>query len=123
MHLADGGGGRSAPPEFGQRKLKVEPHAIPQARAAFQRALDEFDAKIKPAVHDLPTRPWAADPISGETAKAFNEQTSDKALTALKTYRAQLVGVIEQLTMIEEQYRLIEGDNAAMWGKHLRDQD
>ncbi len=123
MHLADGGGSTSLPPEFGQRKLRVEPHAIPQARAAFQRALDEFDAKIKPAVHDLPTRPWAGDPISGETSKAFNEQTSEKALAALKFYRAQLVGVIDQLTMIEEQYRQVEGDNTAMWGKHLRDRD
>ncbi|MFD5828981.1 transcriptional regulator [Lentzea sp. NPDC060358] len=123
MHLADGGGGTSLPPEFGSRKLKVEPHAIPQARAAFQRALDEFDAKIKPAVHDLPTKPWAGDPISSETSKAFNEQTSEKALAALKFYRAQLVGVIDQLQMIEEQYRQVEGDNTAMWGKHLRDRD
>ncbi|HEX7302193.1 transcriptional regulator [Lentzea sp.] len=123
MQLADGGGSTSLPPEFGQRKLSVEPHAIPQARAAFQRALDEFDAKIKTAVHDLPTKPWAGDPISSETSKAFNEQTSDKALAALKVYREQLVGVIDQLKMIEEQYRQTEGDNTAMWGKHLRDRD
>ncbi len=123
MYLADGGGSTSLPPEFGQRSLKVEPHAIPQARAAFQRALDEFDAKIAPVAEDLPTRPWAEDPISSETSKAFNEQTSGKALAALKFYRAQLVGVIDQLKMIEEQYRQVEGDNTAMWGKHLRDRD
>ncbi|SDP83641.1 hypothetical protein SAMN05421507_11696 [Lentzea jiangxiensis] len=120
MYLADGGG-TTVPSEFGQRKLKVEPHAIPQARAAFQRALDEFDAKIKAAVHELPTRPWAADPISDETSKAFNEQTRGKALAALDAYREQLVGVIAQLKAIEEQYRQTEGDNEAMWGKHLRD--
>ncbi|NKE55860.1 transcriptional regulator [Lentzea sp. PSKA42] len=122
MYLADGGGS-SSPPEFGQRKLKVEPHAIPQTRAAFEHALDEFDAKITPVADDLPTRPWAGDPISSETSKAFNEQTSGKALAALKTYRQQLVGVIDQLKMIEEQYRQTEGDNEAMWGKHLRDRD
>lgn len=120
MHLVDGGGS-SSPPEFGQRKLKVDPSAIPQARAAFEHALSEFENKIQQAVHDLPTRPWAGDPISSETSKAFNEQTSEKALTALKTYKQQLVLVIEQLTKIEEQYRLTEGDNAALWGKHLRD--
>ncbi|MFJ8960471.1 transcriptional regulator [Lentzea sp. NPDC102401] len=123
MFLADGGGGASSPPEFGQRKLKVDPSAIPQARKAFEQALAEFEEKIAPAVADLPTRPWAADPISSETSKAFNDQTSDKALAALTFYKKQLVGVIDQLKMIEEQYRMTEGDNEAMWGKHLRDQD
>lgn len=123
MHLADGGGGVSTPTEFGQRKLKVDPSAIPEARKAFERALDEFEHKIKPAVADLPTRPWAHDPISSETSKAFNEQTTGKALAALEFYKKQLVGVIDQLKMIEEQYRKVEGDNTAMWGKHQRDLD
>ena len=122
MYLADGGGGGSTPPEFGQRKLKVDPSAIPQARKAFQHALDEFETKIGRSVDNLPTKPWAGDPISSETSKAFNDQTSEKALTALTVYREQLVGVISQLTRIEEQYRLTEGDNEAMWGKYLRDQ-
>jgi hypothetical protein len=123
VHLADGGGGVSTPTEFGQRKLKVDPSAIPEARKAFERAIDEFDAKIKRAVSDLPTKPWAHDPISSETSKAFNEQTSGKALAALNFYREQLQGVVDQLKMIEEQYRKVEGDNAAMWGKHQRDLD
>jgi hypothetical protein len=122
VYLADGGGGGvSTPTEFGQRKLKVDPSAIPEARKAFEHALDEFDAKIKTAVRDLPTKPWAKDPISSETSKAFNEQTSGKALAALNVYREQIVGVIDQLKMIEEQYRKVEGDNTAMWGKHNRD--
>ena len=121
MYLVDGGGNSSMPPEFGQRKLKVDPSAIPQARAAFEHALDEFEAKIDTIVDALPTRPWAGDPISGETSKAFNEQTTGKALTALAFYKKQLIGVIEQLRMIEEQYRQVEGDNTALWGKHLQD--
>ncbi|MEU0877737.1 transcriptional regulator [Lentzea sp. NPDC005914] len=111
----------STPAEFGQRKLKVDPSAIPEARKAFEHALDEFDAKIRRAVVELPTKPWAHDPISSETSKAFNEQTSGKAIAALNVYREQLVGVISQLKMIEEQYRKVEGDNTAMWGKHNRD--
>lgn len=123
MFLADGGGGGvSTPPEFGQRKLKVDPSAIPQARKAFEQALAEFDEKIVRAVDQLPATPWASDPISGETAKAFNELTSNKALAALDAYKKQLIGVIDQLKAIEQQYILTEGDNAAMWGKQLRDQ-
>jgi hypothetical protein len=122
VYLADGGGGGvSTPPEFGQRKLKVDPSAIPEARKAFEHALDEFENKIEKVVEHLPTRPWAEDPISSETSKAFNQQTSDKALAALQFYKKQLVGVIDQLKMIEEQYRKVEGDNTAMWGKHQRD--
>jgi hypothetical protein len=122
VYLADGGGGGvSTPTEFGQRKLKVEPSAIPEARKAFERALDEFEAKITHAVRQLPTKPWAHDPISSETSKAFNEQTTGKALAALEFYKKQLVGVIDQLKMIEEQYRKVEGDNTAMWGKQQRD--
>lgn len=123
MFLADGGGGASSPPEFGQRKLKVDPSAIPQARKAFEHALAEFETKIERAVDVLPTRPWAEDPISSETSKAFNEQTSEKALAALTAYKKQLVDVIDQLKAIEQQYIITEGNNAAMWGKHLRDQD
>ena len=122
MYLADGGGGGSSTPtEFGQRKLKVDPSAIPEARKAFEHALSEFENKIAQAVHDLPTKPWAGDPISSETSKAFNDQTSEKALAALNFYKQQLVGVIDQLKMIEEQYRKVEGDNTAMWGKQNRD--
>jgi len=122
VYLADGGGGgASTPTEFGQRKLKVDPSAIPEARKAFEHALDEFENKITRAVQDLPTQPWAHDPISSETSKAFNERTTDKALAALSVYKQQLIGVIDQLKMIEEQYRKVEGDNTAMWGKHQRD--
>jgi hypothetical protein len=121
VYLADGGGTSSTPPEFGQRKLKVDPSAIPEARKAFEHALEEFENKIQRAVELLPTKPWAGDPISSETSKAFNEQTSEKALTALMVYKKQLVGVIDQLTRIEEQYRMVEGDNTALWGKHLQD--
>lgn len=120
MYLVDGGGA-SAPPEFGQRKLKVDPSAIPQARAAFEHALAEFEGKINYALETLSTRPWAGDPISSETSEAFNKQTTEKALTALAYYKKQLMGVIEQLRMIEEQYRQVEGDNTALWGKHLKD--
>ncbi|TWP53082.1 PE domain-containing protein [Lentzea tibetensis] len=122
MFIADGGGsGQALPPDYsGQKKLKVDPSAIPQAKAAFQHALDELDKEMSDAGPALMARPWADDPVSGETAKQFNVETHDKALMALTGYRAQLAGVVDQLKAIEEQYRMTEGDNEALWGKHHR---
>lgn len=120
MFIADGGGsGQALPPDYsGQKKLKVDPSAIPQARAAFQHALDELTKELSQSQYVLTARPWADDPVSSETAKQFNDETQGKALEALIGYRDQLDGVVKQLTAIEEQYRMTEGDNAALWGKH-----
>jgi glutathione S-transferase len=119
VFLADGGGSSQAvPPSYsGQKKLKVDPSAIPQARAAFEHALDELDKELASARFVLDARPWAGDPVSTETANRFNSETKDKALQALLGYERQLRGVVDQLTQIENQYRMTEGDNAALWGK------
>ena len=126
MFIADGGGGGSTPttlPDYSgaQRKLSIEPSAIPDARKVFSDALDQLDAKLKPAFAQLKAKPWAGDPVSNETAERFNQDTfeaGDSAgLTALKAYREQLRGVVDQLTAIEADYRRVEGDNTASWGR------
>ncbi|GLZ31502.1 hypothetical protein Lesp02_36900 [Lentzea sp. NBRC 105346] len=119
MFLADGGGsGQTLPDYSGQQKLKVDPSAIPQARAAFEHALDQLNTELKNNPDLFVRQPWAEDPVSSETAQRFNQDTTDNALKALDGYRLQLEGVIEQLKGIENQYRMTEGDNAALWGKH-----
>ncbi|ONI82348.1 hypothetical protein ALI22I_40285 [Saccharothrix sp. ALI-22-I] len=104
-----------------QRKLSVDPSAIPDARKVFSDALERLDEKLRRAVAELEARPWAADPVSRETADRFNQDTfeaGDSAgLTALKAYRDQLKGVVDQLTAIEADYRRVEGDNTASWGR------
>lgn len=126
MFIADGGGGGSTPaslPDYSgsQRKLSVEPSAIPAARKVFSDALDRLDIKLRRAMTELEARPWAGDPVSSETAERFNRDTfeaGDSAgLTALKAYRDQLQGVVDQLTAIEAEYRRVEGDNTASWGR------
>ncbi|HEV7907060.1 MAG TPA: transcriptional regulator, partial [Pseudonocardiaceae bacterium] len=73
------------------------------------------------AMETLFARQWADDPVSNETAQKFNQDTFESgdraALQALKGYRSQLKGVIDQLTQIENTYRKVEGDNTAVWGR------
>ncbi|MEU4738965.1 transcriptional regulator [Actinosynnema sp. NPDC023658] len=126
MFIADGGGGGSTPttlPDYAgaQRKLSIEPSAIPDARKVFSDALEKLELKLQRAVAELKAQPWAGDPVSSETADRFNRDTfeaGDSAgLTALKAYRDQLKGVVDQLTAIEADYRRVEGDNTASWGR------
>ncbi|WP_367134297.1 transcriptional regulator [Saccharothrix sp. HUAS TT1] len=126
MFIADGGGGGSTPatlPDYAgaQRKLSIEPSAIPAARKVFSDALDQLQAKLERAMAELEAKPWAGDPVSNETAERFNQDTfeaGDSAgLTAIKAYRDQLKGVVDQLTAIEADYRRVEGDNTASWGR------
>lgn len=126
MFIADGGGGGTTPttlPDYSgaQRRLSIEPSAIPAARKVFVDALNQLEARLSDAMEQLQAKPWAGDPVSDETAQRFNQETfeaGDSAgLTALKAYREQLKGVVDQLTAIEADYRRVEGDNTASWGR------
>ncbi len=125
MFIADGGGGGSTEtlPEYSgkQQKLSVDPTAIPEARKVFSDALNRLEPVIADAMQAVKARPWAGDPVSDETAQAFNRDTFERgdsaALTAILSYRDQLRGVVDQLTAIEADYRRVEGDNVAAWGR------
>ncbi|MFT7835049.1 transcriptional regulator [Saccharothrix sp. BKS2] len=125
MFIDGGGGGGSAQttPDYSgtQQKLSIEPSAIPGARQVFANALEALDAQLRDAQGALHARNWAGDPVSRETAEKFNQDTFESgdsaALNAILAYREQLRGVVEQLTTIEADYRRVEGDNAASWGR------
>ncbi|WP_433266380.1 transcriptional regulator [Actinosynnema sp. CS-041913] len=129
MFIADGGGGGSTqtPPEYSgkQQKLSVDPTAIPEARKVFTDALNRLEPQIQNAIDAVEARPWAGDPVSKETAQAFNRETFEAgdaaALNAILAYREQLQGVVDQLTAIEADYRRVEGDNVASWGRINKD--
>jgi len=126
VFLADGGGGGSTQaslPEYSgsQQKLQVDPSAIPAAKKVFSEALDKLDTQMYNATSGVRAKNWALDPVSKETAEKFNQNTFEAgdqaALTAIKAYREQLKGVVDQLTQIEATYRQVEGDNVAAWGR------
>jgi hypothetical protein len=125
VFIADGGGGGSArtTPDYSgtQQRLSIEPSAIPGARKVFTDALDRLETQLADAKAALRARDWAGDPVSRETADKFNQDTFEAgdaaALSAIEAYRDQLKGVVEQLTAIEADYRRVEGDNVASWGR------
>ncbi|MFI9811133.1 transcriptional regulator [Saccharothrix variisporea] len=129
MFIADGGGGGTTdtPPAYSgtQQKLHVDPTAIPEAKKVFADALERLDAQLQDADFALRAKNWAGDPVSKETAQKFNQDTFEAgdsaALTAIKEYRKQLEGVVQQLQAIEDNYRRVEGDNVASWGRVKRD--
>ncbi|MEU5691324.1 transcriptional regulator [Actinosynnema sp. NPDC020468] len=124
MFIADGGGGSAQTPlpEYSgtQQKLSIDPSAIPGARKVFSDALDKLERQLGTSDF-LTARNWAGDPVSSETAEKFNQETFDggegAAMTAVRAYRDQLKGVVDQLTAIEADYRAVEGDNTAAWGR------
>jgi hypothetical protein len=129
VFIADGGGGGTTdtPPAYSgtQQKLHVDPTAIPEAKKVFTEALDRLDTQLRDARDALWAKNWAGDPVSKETAQKFNQDTFEAgdsaALTAIMKYREQLDGVVRQLKAIEDDYRRVEGDNVASWGRVKRD--
>jgi hypothetical protein len=123
VFLADGGGGAAptGPTFTGTQRLRIEPHAIPQALAAFREAHDKIDQKIN-ELGGLTVRDWAGDPVSSETAQQFTERTNgggaDSALACLTGYRQQLQDAIDSLSSAQADYLRIEGTNTDRWGKY-----
>lgn len=123
MFIDDGGSGPVTPDYASSpQQLSVEPSAIPAARAAFETALDKVTQQLA-ALAGTSTPAWAGDPVSHETAQKFNDRThsdANSAVDVLKGYQKQLQGAVDALKATEARYRQVEGDNAALWGKHGR---
>jgi hypothetical protein len=62
--------------------------------------------------------PWLGDETSRDLHEAYNKlvmEASEGPYAALVAYQAELMRVRDQLQMIEDAYRRMEGDNAALW--------
>jgi hypothetical protein len=123
VYMADGGGGGApAGPTFtGAQRLHIEPSAIPEALEVLTQAHERLTSEVR-ALEALPIKAWAGDPVSGETAVQFTRRSNtggaDSAITCLMDYQKQLENAIKALTGARDNYVRIEGDNAAIWGRH-----
>lgn len=100
--------------------LRVDPQAIPRLRAGFQRAI----TMLEPEIRDLGRfgwldGAWTGDPTSAQIATFYNERVmaaSDGPYQALVLYRDELNRIVEQLNVIEQDYRRTEAGNVGLLG-------
>ncbi|MGH3627308.1 MAG: hypothetical protein ACRDRL_07695 [Sciscionella sp.] len=103
------------------QRLVVEPTSIAAAKNAFSEALDGVHTQLR-RISSAHQTPWAGDPVSSETAVAFNNRTTGgdeefNAENVLRAYAAQLQNAVDSLSKAEESYRIAEGNNSALWGQ------
>jgi uncharacterized protein YukE len=96
--------------------LRVEPDKIGATKIAFQTALAGVTEHLR-RISNAYQQPWAGDPISQQTADAFNLRTTgdsySSAQAALQAYADQLQGAIDSLTESEKAYRDAEQASSA----------
>lgn len=97
--------------------LRVEPQAIPELRAAFERALMTLERPVA----DLGrfgriNGAWMGDPKSAEVVAFYNDHVMDAPdgqYEALLRYQQELTRVRDQLKLLEAEYQRTEDANAA----------
>ena len=101
--------------------LRLEPHTLPTARAAFEDALAELRPQLVRLGRDgYVPEAWLGDEVSVEVFAHYNARVMDAPdgpYAALVAYEAELIRVRDNLQVLEDHYRRTEGDNAALWGR------
>lgn len=100
--------------------LRLEPHMIPELKAAFVDAVQQ----LRPKLDDLSVKgripePWMTDPVSTTISTNYHRDAMDgpeSAYGRLRAYELELTKVIDTLAAMEAEYRRTEGENAALWG-------
>jgi hypothetical protein len=101
--------------------LRVDPHAVPDLRAALDTVLHELRPLLLRMRSDawIP-EPWMGDSESHRMWSAYNENVmaaDDGPFQAMLAYEQQLTAARERLAGIEEAYRRTEGENSDLWGR------
>jgi hypothetical protein len=107
--------------QFPPASLRIEPGAIPAVRAAMDDALAELRPHlVRLGQEGYIAEPWLGDPVSAEVARVYNVKVMDAAdgpYAAMVALEAELLRVRDALQLMEEDYRRVEGENAALWGR------
>ena len=108
-------------PEPPHAVLRVAPHQIPALRAAFSQAYELMTEELSRLRRQgqIP-EPWLGDPVSATVKVMYDAHAMGGAgstLAHLTAYRDELVRVHDTLAQMEDEYRRVEGDNAAFWGR------
>lgn len=92
--------------------LRVEPDQVLHLKAELQGIHDEVEEFLNTKGRAMAMQPLGADPVSYETAYAFN-QNAQSALDAAWGYMAELQNVLGALDQAAKTYNLVEDTNAA----------
>jgi hypothetical protein len=90
--------------------LRVEPDQVLQLKAELQLIYTEVEDFLYNKGRNMVMRPLGADPVSHETADAFNEN-AQSALDAAFGYLGELQGVLNALDQAAKTYNLVEDTN------------
>lgn len=91
--------------------LRVEPDQVLQLKAELQPIYDEVEKFLSIKGRAMKMQPLGADPVSRETADAFNEN-AQSALDAAWGYLHELNAVLGALDQAARTYNLVEDTNA-----------
>lgn len=91
--------------------LRVEPGQVLQLKAELQTIHNDVEDFLNTKAPGMTMRPLGADPVSRETAQAFNENTQ-AAVDAAFGYLNALKGVLGALDQAAKTYDLVEDNNA-----------
>jgi len=91
--------------------LRVEPDQVLQLKAELQPIHDEVEEFLNTKAPAMVMQPLGADPVSRETAHAFNEN-AQAAVDAAFGYLNALKGVLGALDQAAKTYNLVEDTNA-----------
>lgn len=91
--------------------LRVEPDQVLQLKAELQPIYDEVEEFLSTRERSMAMQPLGADPVSYETASAFNEN-AQSALDAAWGYLEALKGVLDALDQAAETYNLVDETHA-----------
>lgn len=99
--------------------LRVAPDQVLQLKAELQSIYDEVRDFLRSKAPAMTMRPLGADPVSSETAEAFNENTRAAVDTA-RGYLDELTRVLDALDQAAKTYNLVEDTNTQAFRQVLR---
>jgi hypothetical protein len=99
--------------------LRVDPDQVLQLKAELQPIYDEVRDFLRAKAPAMMMAPLGADPVSSETAQAFNENTQT-AIDAAFGYLNELKGVLDALDQAVKTYNLAEDANAQLFRQGIQ---
>ncbi len=90
--------------------MRVDPAMVLQLKAELQPVHDETENFLLNNTEAMAVRPLGADPVSRETADAFNEN-SRSAIEMAWAYLDELKNTLDTLDQAARDYNLVEDTN------------